>query len=151
MAALTNLYVWLKFFHLFGLAVFLFAHGISGGASMLLRSPVSSDTRKLLQLSQRSSFISNPALLIVLITGIWMAFQANVWGRGWIWAGIVVLVGVLGAMGFISRPYYMARDAAKESDDVLAQRLSRARPIPALWIGAIGLAVLIFLMVAKPF
>jgi hypothetical protein len=62
-----------------------------------------------------------------------------------------VLVAVLGAMGFISRPYYMARDAAKESDDVLAQRLSRTRPIPALLIGAVGLAVLIFLMVLKPF
>lgn len=150
-AALTNLYIWLRFFHLFGLAVFLFAHGISGGASLLLRSAVSTDTRKLLQLSQRSSFISNPALLVVIITGIWMAFQASLWGRGWIWAGIVVLVVVLGAMGFISRPYYLARDAAKESDDVLGQRLSRTRPIPALWIGAIGLGVLIFLMVLKPF
>ena len=151
MASLTNLYVWLRFFHLFGLAVFLFAHGISGGASLLLRSPVSSDTRKLLQLSQRSSFVSNPALLVVLITGIWMTFQANLWGRGWIWAGIVVLVAVLGGMGFISRPYYLARDAAKESDDVLAQRLSRTRPIPALVIGTVGLSVLIFLMVFKPF
>jgi hypothetical protein len=34
---------------------------------------------------------------------------------------------------------------------VLAQRLSRARPVAALSIGAIGLAVLIFLMVLKPF
>jgi len=151
MAALTNLYVWLKFFHLFGLAAFLFAHGISGGASLLLRSSVSPDTRKLLHFSQRSSFISNPALLVIIITGIWMTFQANLWGRVWIWAGIVVLVAVLAAMGFISRPYYMAREAAKESDDVLAQRLSRARPIPALWIGAVGLVVLIFLMVFKPF
>ena len=151
MAALTNLYVWLRFFHLFGLAVFLFAHGISGGASLLLRSPVSPDARKLLRLSQRSSFISNPALLIVIITGVWMAFEADLWGRAWIWVGIVVLVAVLGAMGFISRPYYIARDAAKESDDVLAQRLSRTRPIPALLIGAVGLAVLIFLMVLKPF
>jgi acyl-CoA synthetase (AMP-forming)/AMP-acid ligase II len=77
MAALTNMYVWLRFFHLFGLAVFLFAHGISGGASLLLRSPVSPDTRKLLRLSQRSSFISNPALLIVIMTGVWMAFEAD--------------------------------------------------------------------------
>jgi uncharacterized membrane protein len=151
MAALTNLYVWLRFFHLLGLAVFLFAHGISGGASLLLRSPLSPDTRKLLQLSQRSSFISNPALLVVIVTGVWMTFQASLWGRGWIWAGIVVLVAVLGGMGFISRPYYLARDAAKESDDVLAQRLSHTRPIPALVVGAVGLATLIFLMVFKPF
>jgi acyl-CoA synthetase (AMP-forming)/AMP-acid ligase II len=38
---MTNLYVWLKFFHLFGLSVFLFAHGVSGGASLALRAPVS--------------------------------------------------------------------------------------------------------------
>jgi uncharacterized membrane protein len=147
----TNLYVWLKFFHLFGLAVFLFAHGVSGGASLALRGPVSPQSRRLLRLSQRSSFIANPSLLVVIVTGVWMAFAGHSWGEGWLWASLVVLVALLGAMGFIARPYYMARDAAEQPDDVLIDRLGHARPLAAIWLGGVGLTVLIFLMVFKPF
>lgn len=80
-----------------------------------------------------------------------MAFAGHWWGEGWLWAAIVVLVALLVAMGLISRPYYMARGAANQTDDVLLQHLSRARPIAAIWIGAVSLALLIFLMVFKPF
>jgi uncharacterized membrane protein len=147
----TNLYVWLKFFHMLGLGAFLFAHGVSGGASLALRAPVSSASRRLLRLSQRSSFVANPSLLVVIVTGIWMAFVGHWWGQGWLWASIAVLVALLGAMTFISMPYYSARDATEKADDVLTDRLSRTRPLAAIWIGALGLTVLIFLMVFKPF
>jgi uncharacterized membrane protein len=147
----TNLYVWLRFFHLLGLAVFLFAHGVSGGASLALRAPVSPDSRRILRLSQRSGIIANPSLLVVIVTGVWMAFAGHWWGQGWLWASVVVLVALLGAMGFIARPYYMARDAAEQTDAVLSDRLRDTRPLAAIWIGGLGLAVLIFLMVFKPF
>ncbi len=149
--ALTNLYVWLRFFHLFGLAAFLFAHGVSGGVSIALRSSVSSDSRRLLWLSQRSNRISDPALLVVIVTGLWRAFAGHWWGKGWLWASLLVLVAVLVAMGLIARQYYMARKAAVQPDDVLADRLSHTRPLAAVWIGAVGLLLLIFLMVLKPF
>ena len=148
---MTHLYVWLKFFHLFGVAVFLFAHGVSGGASLALRAPVSPDARRLLRLSQMSAIVSNPALIVVIATGIWMAFAGHWWGQGWLWTAIVVLVALLVAMGLIARPDYLARDAAGQPDDVVADRLRRTRPFAAIWIGAIGLAVLVFLMVFKPF
>ncbi len=148
---MTNLYVWLRFLHLFGLAVFLFAHGVTGGASLALRAPVSVASRRLLWLSQRAGIIANAGLLVVIISGVWMAFAGHWWGRGWLWTSLVVLVGLLVAMGFIARPYYMARDAAQQPDDVLADRLRQTRPLAAMWIGALGLAALIFLMVFKPF
>jgi uncharacterized membrane protein len=147
----TNLYVWLRFFHLLGLAVFLFAHGVSGGASLALRAPVSPDSRRILRLSQRSGIIANPSLLVVIVTGVWMAFAGHWWGQGWLWASVVVLVALLGAMGFIARPYYMARDAAEQPDAVLSDRLRDTRPLAAIWIGGLGLAGLIFLMMFKPF
>jgi acyl-CoA synthetase (AMP-forming)/AMP-acid ligase II len=65
---MTNLYVWLKFFHLSGLTAFLFVHGVSGGASLALRSPVSRESRRLLWLSQRSGIIANLSLLVVIVT-----------------------------------------------------------------------------------
>ena len=148
---MTNLYAWLRFFHLLGLAVFLFAHGVSGGASLALRAPVSMESRRLLRLSQGSSFIANPSLIIVLVTGIWMAFAGHWWGKGWPWASLLVLVAVLGGMGFIAGPYYKAREAAEQPDDVLKDRLGRTRPLAAIWIGGVGLVALTFLMVFKPF
>lgn len=144
-----SLYIWLKFFHLLGLVVFLFAHGISGGASLALRGQVTASTRMLLQLSQRSTFVSNPALLVVIVTGVWMAFVANWWRQSWPWVAIGVLVVLLGSMGFFAGPYYRARGA--KSDDELGQRLSQTRPEAAGAVGLIGLAVLVVLMVFKPF
>ena len=38
---MTSLHAWLRFLHLIGQAGFLFAHGVSGGASLALRGPVS--------------------------------------------------------------------------------------------------------------
>jgi type IV secretory pathway VirB2 component (pilin) len=144
-------YAWLLFFHLSGLGVFLFAHGITAGSALALRGPVQPGTGKLLRLSQMSNFASNPALLLVIVTGVWMAFAGHWWGRAWPWVAVAVLVVVLGAMFWIARPYYMARDAATKGDEAVADRLSKTRPIAAFWIGGVGVLVLVFLMVLKPF
>ena len=50
---MPTLYTWLFFVHVLAVGTFLFAHGVSGGASFLLRGPVSQQTRSLLRLSQR--------------------------------------------------------------------------------------------------
>ena len=146
-----SLYVWLKFFHILGLALFLVAHGVSGGASFALRGSVSTETHQLLQLSQRSGIFAYPGLILVIVTGVWMGFLGSWWGRGWIWVSIVVLILLIAGMSLMARPYYRARDAAGQTDDMLAERLSHARPVAAAWIGSLGLLVLVALMIFKPF
>jgi hypothetical protein len=149
---MASLYVWLRFVHLVGVGVFLFGHGISGGASLALRArPAAEVSRALLQLSIWSYRISYPGLILVIATGVWMAFAGSWWGRGWIWAAIAVLVVLFGLMSFVSVPYHRARDGLKESETAVAQRLEKARPLLAVWIGAIGILALLFLMVFKPF
>ncbi len=148
---LTSLYVWLRFFHLLGLAAFLFGHGISGGAAFALRSSTGAENQRLLQLSQKSLAVAYPGLLLLIVTGVWMAFAGHWWGHGWLWASLVVLVVLFGAMGYIARPYYLARAAASQTEDVARTHLSRAKPIAAAWIGGVGLVALIGLMVFKPF
>jgi hypothetical protein len=148
----TSLYVWLKFIHLAGLGAFLFGHGIAGGASLALRArPAGDVSRALLQLSIWSYRIAYPGLFLLLATGVWMGLAGSWWGRGWIWASIGVLVVVFGLMTFVSIPYHQARDSAQEGDSALAQRLDRTRPVLAVWIGAVGVVALLFLMVFKPF
>jgi Predicted integral membrane protein (DUF2269) len=150
----ASLYFWLKFLHLAGLGVFLLGHGASAGSSLLLRQPQSDSIRgKLLQLSIRANYFAFPGLLLIIVTGVWMGFLASWWRMGWIWAAIVVLVAVMVVMSAMSVPYHGARDAVRDNKPTteLDSLLKRARPLALAWIGGIGLLVLIFLMVFKPF
>ena len=149
---MTSLYVWLKFLHLAGLGAFLFGHGVAGGASLALRArPAGEVSRALLQLSIWSYRIAYPGLLLLIVTGVWMGFAGSWWGRGWIWASIAVLAVVFGLMSFVSIAYHKARDSVKEGDSALAAKLDRTRPLLAVWVGAVGVLALLFLMVFKPF
>jgi hypothetical protein len=150
----TSLYLWLKFLHLAGLGMFLLGHGASAGSSLLLRNPQAEAFRgKLLQLSIRANVVAFPGLLILIITGVWMGFLQSWWRTGWIWTAIVVLVAVMVVMSAMSVPYHKSRDAVRDNkpgtevDNLLAS----ARPLVLAGIGGIGLLVLIFLMVFKPF
>jgi uncharacterized membrane protein len=145
------LYSWLLFIHVLSLGVFLFTHGVAGGASFLLRGPVTGSTRTLLRVSQMSGMVANPAIILVLITGIWMTFAGHWQVKLWPWLAVAILIATFGAMVFAARPYYMARDAAKGSDEEVAAKLSRTRPELAAAVGVVALVVLFGLMVFKPF
>jgi len=69
----------------------------------------------------------------------------------WPWLAVAILIATFGAMVFAARPYYMARDAAKGSDEEVAAKLSRTRPELAAAVGVVALVVLFGLMVFKPF
>ena len=138
------------FLHITGVGIFLFGHGISGGTSIALGwKPSLEASRALLQLSIWSARIMYPGLLLLLVTGVWMGFDGSWWGRGWIWASIVVLVVVASTMGFLSRHYHMAREA--KTDAEVTTNLAGVRPGAIALIGVAGLFVLFFLMVFKPF
>jgi len=151
---MDSLYVWLKFFHLLGLGVFLFGHGISAGASLVVRSrPVDAVTGALLGVSVRANAIAYPGLLVLLVTGVWMGFAGSWWHAGWIWVAIGVLVATLVVMGALSVPYHRTRDALakKESGGDVENRLKQARPAALAAVGTLALVILFFLMVFKPF
>jgi len=150
---MASLYVWLKFLHLVGLGAFLFGHGISAGASFVLRRPLPDAARAaLLQLSIRAYAGAGPGLLLLIVTGVWMGFLGSWWRTGWIWAAIVVLVATAVAMSAQSVPYHKARDAVvKNVEGELETELKRARPVLLAVVGTVGLVALLFLMVFKPF
>jgi uncharacterized membrane protein len=146
-----SLYTWLKFLHLAGLGIFLFGHGIVAATSFGLRGqPDAGHARALLRYARNSYGLMYPGLLLLLVTGVWMGFLGRWWGQAWIWTAIVIFVVVTLAMGFIGSAYHSARDA-QQDDAALQQRLTRARPTLAAWLGSLGLLALIFLMVFKPF
>ena len=145
------LYSWLLFIHVLSVGAFLFAHGVSGGASFMLRGPVTGSTRTLLRYSQMAGVVSNPAILLVIISGVWMTIAGHWAGRVWPWLALGVLIAAFAAMVFVARPYYMARDASKGTDDEVAANLANTQPQLAAAIGVVALVSLFALMVFKPF
>ena len=150
---MDSLYVWLKFLHIVGLAVFLLAHGVSAGASLIVRQKAAAAARSvILPISLRANFVAFPGLLLVIVTGVWMGFLQSWWRMGWIWTAIVVLVISIAAMSFLSVPYHRSREVlGPDQTAELDTRLSRARPMALAGIGTVALVILFFLMVFKPF
>jgi hypothetical protein len=150
---MASLYLWLKFFHIVGVGAFLLGHGVSAGSSLVLRRGTTDAVRAaLLRVSIQSALFFYPALLVIVVTGVWMGFEGSWWRTGWIWAGIGTLVAVTVVMSAMSVPYHKARDAANATPPAdLEPMLKRARPLELAVVGGLGLLILFFLMVFKPF
>jgi uncharacterized membrane protein len=106
-------------------------------------------------------------LLILLIGGIAATFMAGLWGRGWIWTAIALLVAMIAFMWMRASRYYgeMRRAAGLDyyilgkgsgtatapNTVELARLLASSRPMELAGVGAIGLLAIVWLMVMKPF
>ena len=133
---MTSLYSWLLFIHLAGLMLFLVGHGFAGVAAL-------SRSAATLRPQLGADRIGMPGLGLTVLSGIWLGFIDNAWGRGWIWTAIGILVAISVLMGLWSRPYHRARQAQSEPDG--------ARPVTMTWAGGLALLLILFLMVFKPF
>jgi hypothetical protein len=158
---------WLKLLHIAAGFSFAMAHGVSAFVVIRLRREREpARVGALLDLSKFSLPISDLAILVILASGIASAFVLGYWGHLWIWVSIGVLVflfifmsirGVqhhdairhaLGMAGF-----YDKKDAPIPEADpaALASALSSSRGIELAAVGGIGLLVILWLMVVKPF
>jgi hypothetical protein len=158
---------WLKLLHVAAGFTFALAHGVSAFATLKLRGE--RDPARVIALLDVSKFslpISDLAILVLLASGIASGFVGGYWGHLWIWVSIGVLVflfifmslrGVrhhdeirhaLGTAGF-----YDKKDAPiPEADpEALARALDSPRALELAAVGGIGLLVLLWLMVLKPF
>jgi hypothetical protein len=160
------MYQWIVLLHIVGAFLFVAAHGASMVISFRLRT-VTERTRQtaLLEISSISVGIMYVGLALLLVGGIWAGFAGDHWGRGWIWAAIGVLVVVIAVMYAVATPFYgrtraaagveggpppeRLKPPAQESDlDALA---TSTRPFWLAGVGGIGLLVILWLMVVKPF
>jgi hypothetical protein len=157
-----SLYPWILFLHLAGVFGFLLAHGISTGVAFRLRKERNRERiSALAELSGTSLNLFYISLLLLVGAGVWLGFLVpGTWGKAWIWTAIGLLIAAIASMSIMARPYYQrvravatARRAGgyAASDEELDAILSSSRPI---WIAVIGfgaLAVILWLMIFKPF
>lgn len=158
------MYQWVVFVHLLGVFAFLLAHGVSLGVVFRVSGERDvSALRALLDLSGRWVIASFVSLLVLLAAGIWAAFLSNVWGQVWPWASLGLLIVIWGGMSAqtgpalrrarlavgITMPGREPKPAA--SAEEINAALVAVRPWISAVLGGVGLLLILWLMVLKPF
>ncbi|OGO27955.1 MAG: hypothetical protein A2Z16_13935 [Chloroflexi bacterium RBG_16_54_18] len=164
------MYNWLVYLHVFAAIVFFYSHGASGLVALRLRTE-----RDLVRMrAMMETYASNVgfgllygSLLLLLVTGIISGFIAKWWHMAWIWISLGLLIAITVAMYAIGTGYYtQVRKAIgmefmegskphpplpPESPEVIAAFLAKSPAMLLFTIGFGGLAVILWLMMFKPF
>jgi hypothetical protein len=159
---------WFVLAHVLGAFLFVLAHGVSMGAALKLHGERNRDrVMTLLQMSQGAIGIMYIGLVLLLAGGIAAGFSGSFWGRTWLWVALGTLVAVLIAMWSIATPHYMKLRGALAlpgpdgklaetkgpplSDAEIDALIDSPRPYLLALVGGLGLAIIVWLMVMKPF
>ena len=169
------MYQWVVFAHVLGVFGFLLAHGASAAVAFKLRGEREVERiRVLLDLSRDATAIANISLLVLLAAGIAAGFMGGWWGQLWIWSalGLLILVNVAmvvvasgplirirqlvgaavpGRAKTYSAPPSNTTTTGASVDQQLAMQLAAVNPLLLTLIGGGGLAVILWLMLFKPF
>ena len=161
------MYRWVVYLHILAAFMFILMHGASAMVGLRLRKERNLDrVRALLDLSTAYLGGTYGALLMLLGAGVVAGFLGKWWGQAWIWVSLGVLIALMAAMYALGTSFYTrVRKAAgteymenyKPHPPVapapaeLEALLRSRRPEVLTAVGVVGLAVLLWLMVFKPF
>ena len=165
---LSAFHGWIVFLHVFGVLLFVLAHGVSVAVLLKMRSernPVA--LRALLDLSRTSLGAAGIGFLLWFVAGIAAGFTGNWWtsGKWWIWVSLVIAILITGVMTPFGRIYFnrvrssLGIDPKTNKVDSTVQidgsaveaAIASGQPTLLAATGIIGLVVLLWLMMAKPF
>ncbi|HKY79647.1 MAG TPA: hypothetical protein VJ182_06645 [Anaerolineales bacterium] len=163
------MYLWLVFLHVLSGFVFFLAHGAS--AAVLLKLRQERDIQRIKALFDLRSY-AEPAMSwsagVLFLSGIVAGFVGRWWGYGWIWASLILLILVSVMMTYMGRMYFeRVRKAVgldhklKGSKPTPAEKPASAKVLEEVilagkpgWVaaaGLVGLALIVWLMMFKPF
>jgi len=164
----VELHGWVVLIHILAAFAFVLGHGVS--MVVLFRIRRETDTARIgaqLDLSLTSIYFALIALLVMLVTGIIAGFTGDLWGKAWIWLSLAILIVLTVYMGLRATSHFDAvrhaigtRGAHDKKDgpvpdpapsETLTALLASNRPMEIALVGGVGLAVIIYLMRAKPF
>ena len=162
------MYDWIVLLHVVGAFLFVVAHGASIWTVNAIRRETSpARIGALTDLSGMSLSAAYVGLLLLLVGGIWAGIYAGFFGSGWIWTALALFVVIAVAMYAIATPFYKrlrialgqrtmgtpkdAPDPVPASDEEILAIARTAPAIPLDVIGFVGLLLILWLMVVKPF
>lgn len=170
-----QLYQWLVFLHVLGVFGFLLGHGASAVVAFRLRRERDlARVGALLDLSRSGNMAANMCLLLFLLAGIIAGFMGDWWGQGWIWVALGLLIALAVTMfalgsaplervrdllkawersGEASAPPEAAAEIMRKSsfEKQVAALLDATHPVLMTALGGGVLAVILWLMLFKPF
>lgn len=159
---------WLLFLHILSALTFFLAHGASIAMAFKVRSETDfARIRAMLDLSVSTIMVMFVSFLAMGLTGLIMPFILKLWGKGWIWASIVLMVIVVVQMGLMNEkrykilrklvglPYmqgskeFPAEPPASQAD--VEAQLKKMKVTDLVIVGYGIPVVVLWLMVFKPF
>ncbi|HET7011196.1 MAG TPA: hypothetical protein VFI11_10505 [Anaerolineales bacterium] len=162
------MYRWLVFVHILAVFVFLLAHGGSASVAFRLRRETErARLAALLDLSAAATGLMYASLLVLLVAGIILGFLGQWWRLGWIWTSLALLI--LTAVGMYLRasiPFNRVRQAAglpyfdgrrehpaqaPAGDEAIKAAAEAVRPFEVAAMGVVPVALILWLMMFKPF
>jgi hypothetical protein len=158
----------LKLIHVLAALAFVLAHGTSAAVSLRLRTLRDRATIvAYLDLSERTMGATYVALLVVFVGGIISGIAGGYWtsGRLWLWASLAIFLGIAFEMSFVRWRYLLrvrnalgiapdqraGKGPPPASDEELAAALDSRLPVVNIVVGVGGIAILVWLMMMKPF
>lgn len=164
------MYNWMVYLHILATLSFLIVHGVSSVVAWRLKSQRDPATaRAWLELNTSGGVIGvfYGSLLVMLISGVVTGFMGDWWGRGWIWLSLAMLIGIIVAMFLIGSRHYSrvrralgmawfdGRRSHPPGDPAPAEEvealLAKAPAVSLAVIGFGGIALILWLMMFKPF
>ncbi|HEY1469229.1 MAG TPA: DUF2269 family protein [Candidatus Acidoferrum sp.] len=153
-----NSYIIVLFLHLVGMAALFFGYGLEWTASALLRGATTAgEARSWLRIYRASLPVSGPGLLVLILTGFYMAGVNNMTKEGWVIATVIGIVLALAiGFGMLLPRFKKLRPVLQSADGTAplsAEVLGRIKdPVVATLIRirtmlAVGI---VYLMAAKP-
>ena len=156
------------FLHILGAFGFLLGHGASAGAAFRLPRENDMDRiRALLDLSRVFDVFASVSVLLLLVGGIIAGIMGRLWNRGWIWLSLGLLIAIGVHMAIYGSRYFndlrkavglAYRDGSKEiegqepaSQKEIDSIIQSGKPMQLMIVGYGGFAVILYLMMYKPF
>jgi hypothetical protein len=151
---------WAVFLHILGALLFMLAHGASAAVVFRLRrerDPAA--VRVLLGLSGMTIPAAYIGLLLLIVGGLWAGGSGGWFSAGamWLWVSIGLLVVILAVMYSMLTPAFkrlrqtVGDGSAPVDQGALDQALAAPGPMIGAGLGLLGIVVILWLMVLKPF
>ena len=164
------MYTVLRFLHVFSAFAFFLIHGATAAAMFALKRE--RDAKRvegwLIIRDFATKWMGIP-LAILFISGIVMGFMGRWWNQTWIWLAIGVFLAISFLMSGFGRPYHdrlwhaidpqghapptkkEKRRSSPATTEEIVGLLAKGRPMLLTVIGIVGLGVILWLMMFKPF
>ena len=159
---------WLIFVHVLAVITFFLAHGTSVAMTFQIRKETDfTRIRAMLDLSWSTMILMGVSFLIMGLTGIILPFLIHIWNRGYIWLSIVLMLFVFIYMAMFNETHYKQvrrlvglpymkgnKELPAEppsSPEEVAEVLKRTSVTSLVMVGYVIPAIVLWLMVFKPF